>query len=193
MRRGDSNLHGIRDLVNEALKRYHLDKRARQELAASDWAEVVGEKAAKASRPEAIRDGILFVNCRSSAWAQELTLLKDRVIRELNQRAGGDVIKDIRFSGAGFRKPAPEQAEAEPEKPSAKDLRSIKLDDSDLARIDKAMLDVKDEQLAARIRGAMESELKLEQWKTARGWRRCEKCGDLFNDAGSVCARCAMG
>ena len=60
-----SNVYGLGELITETLKRYHLDKRARQELAAADWPAVVGEKAAKASQPDVVRDGICLSIARA--------------------------------------------------------------------------------------------------------------------------------
>ena len=163
--RKNYSVHGMRDLMTEILKRYHLDKRARQELAAADWPEIVGEKAAAASKPDTIRDGILFINCKSSVWAQELTLYKSRIMAELNKRAGSKLISDVRFSGGGLRKRGDETEPEEEERPSPKDVQSVRLSDEDVSRISRALEGVEDEERVRKIRGAIESQMKLEKWK----------------------------
>ena len=169
MRERQSNVYGLGELVTAALKHFHLEKRAKQELAAADWPAIVGEKAAKASRPDVIRDGILFVNCKSSVWAQELTLYKDRIMADLNKRAGSKVIRDVRFSGGGLRKAAEEPALEEEERPSPNDIQSIELSREDLDRIAAALAGVEDQERVRKMRGAMESQLKLEKWRKGRG------------------------
>ncbi|MDO8682104.1 MAG: DUF721 domain-containing protein [Armatimonadota bacterium] len=185
-----SDLSSMKDLVSGTLKRYHLETRTNQEKAASYWAEVVGEKAASASAPDTIRDGILFVNCRSSTWAQELTFLKPRIIEELNKRAGGQVIKDIRFSGSGLKKAKDAAGGEEEDHPSPNEIQDIELGGNELKRVAQAAEGVTDEKLAAKIRNAMESGQKFEQWRLARGWRKCRKCGDLYK--GLICFSCQL-
>ena len=80
----------------------------------------------------------MFVNCKSSVWAQELTLYRDRIMDELNKRAGAKVITDVRFSGRGLRKPG----ESEPEEqagPSSDEIQSIPLSEKDLLRIARTL------------------------------------------------------
>jgi predicted nucleic acid-binding Zn ribbon protein len=188
--RRKSNLSGLSSTLSEVLKHYHLDKRTKQEIAASNWAEVVGEKSAAASRPETIRDGILFVSCKSAAWAQELTFLKARIIAEMNKRAGAEVITDIRFAGTGLRKAAEASHGEEADQPSSKEIQDIELGESELSRISKMVEGVKDSNLADRMRAAMESGQKWDHWRLAHGWHRCDKCGDVFKGPGSACERC---
>lgn len=188
--RRKSYLSSIGGTLADVLKQYHLDKRAKQEIAASNWAEVVGERNAAASRPEVIHDGILFVSCKSSAWAQELTFLKARIIQEMNKRAGAEVITDIRFAGKGLRKAAEASGAEEADIASPKEIQAVELSESELSHISKAVEYVKDPELAERMRAAMQSGQKLEKWRLAHGWMKCEKCGDIFKGAGTACERC---
>jgi predicted nucleic acid-binding Zn ribbon protein len=188
--RRKSNLSGLSGTLSEVLKHYHLDKQTKQAMAASNWAEIVGEKSAAASRPETIRDGILFVSCKSAAWAQELTFLKARIIEEMNKRAGANVIADIRFAGTGLRKAAEASHGEEADQPSPKEIQDIELAKSELSRISETVEGVKDPQLAERMRAAMESGQKWEHWRLAHGWQKCEKCGDVFKGSGKTCERC---
>jgi len=165
-----SGFHSVGDILSEALKQRRLEKRTKQEVAAGKWADVVGERAAAASRPEAIRDGILFVACKSAAWAQELTLLKDRVVQELNKRAGSKVITDVRFSGSGLPKSSEASVGEEQEQPSPKEIHEVTLNAAELSRVEKAAEGIQDEDLAEKIRGALRSRLKLERWRLQHGW-----------------------
>ncbi|MDO8588073.1 MAG: DUF721 domain-containing protein [Armatimonadota bacterium] len=189
--RRTSPMSGLSDSLAQALKKYHLEKRLKQEIAAAGWADVVGEKCAAASRPETVRDGILFVSCKSSAWAQELTFLKDRIISEMNKRVGAAVIKDIRFAGTGLRKSREAVGGEEENVPSPKEIQDIKLGSAELLRVSRAVEDVKDPDLAAKMRGAMETRQKLEHWRLAHGWRKCPGCGDLFKGKGPKCPACS--
>jgi predicted nucleic acid-binding Zn ribbon protein len=188
--RRKSNLSGLSSVLSDVMSHYHLDKRAKQEIAASHWAEVVGERNAAASRPEVIRDGILFVSCKSSAWAQELTFLKARIIQEMNKLAGAEVITDIRFAGKGLRKAVEASGAEEADIASPKEIQAVELTESELAKISRAVESIKDPETAQRMRAAMESGRKLEKWRLAHGWHKCEKCGDVFKGSDAKCEKC---
>jgi predicted nucleic acid-binding Zn ribbon protein len=59
------------------------------------WADVVGEGVATESRATAERDGVVFVTCRSSVWAQELELLGPELVERLG--AAGVSVEALRF------------------------------------------------------------------------------------------------
>lgn len=56
-----------------------------------------GEKVAKKVRPLYFKHGVVNVACLSSVMAQEINLQKQELITSLNQRLGGDFVKNIRL------------------------------------------------------------------------------------------------
>jgi len=172
-----SNLSSMKELIADAIERYGLAKRTTEERAASHWAQVVGDRVAAASRVEAVRDGTMFVNCKNSTWAQELAFLKERIIKGLNERVGRGTIKDIRFSGSGLRGAAEAAAGEEEGGPSPKEIQEIKLSGAEQARICESVEGVTDPSLAERIRAAIESRHKLEQWRSVHGRRKRGRSG----------------
>ena len=70
------------------------------------WPEVAGPAIAAEAEPVAERGGTLTVECRTSAWAQELSLLGPDVVRRLNAAldpAGEGPLRGLRVSGPGGR------------------------------------------------------------------------------------------
>ena len=67
------------------------------------WKEVVDERVGKNTEPVKISQRTLYVSTSSSTWAQELTFLKKEIIEKFNQKAGEEVIRDIRFKASGGR------------------------------------------------------------------------------------------
>lgn len=61
------------------------------------WLDAVGEAGFKNSKPFSLNRGTLNVTVKNSAWSQELTLKKRRVIKKLQVVLGKDQIHDIRF------------------------------------------------------------------------------------------------
>jgi predicted nucleic acid-binding Zn ribbon protein len=65
------------------------------------WGRVVDERVGKQTEAVKIRNRVLYVSARSAAWAQELTFLKNKIIKKFNQEAGKEVIRDIKFRAGG--------------------------------------------------------------------------------------------
>lgn len=61
------------------------------------WDKVVGNQIAKHTKPISVKRGTLFVKVEGSVWANELSLLKGKIIRKLNTLIGYESIKDIVF------------------------------------------------------------------------------------------------
>lgn len=61
------------------------------------WAMVVDERVARNTEPVKIRDRTLHIYTKTPVWAQELSFLKTQIIKKFNEKAGRDVISDIRF------------------------------------------------------------------------------------------------
>jgi hypothetical protein len=110
-----------------------LRERVMEQQAVRKWGEVVGRQIAASSRAERVAEGTLFVSCKSSAWASELTLHKDRIIKSLNESVGARVVTDIRFSARSFRRQAESKEEG---KEGPKRLEAVELakEDIDIAR-----------------------------------------------------------
>jgi hypothetical protein len=125
-------------MVSSALSQLGVRERVLEQQTVGNWSEVVGPQIAASSRAERVRDGTLFVACKSSAWASELTLHKDRIIKGLNQSVGTAVVKDIRFSARGFRRPAEPKEEAGPEPKRLEGIELTKPEIDDVQQIGAA-------------------------------------------------------
>jgi hypothetical protein len=79
-----------------------LKKRIAEYQVLDLWSTAVPGNAAKHSSAEKINKGILFVNTSSGAWAQQLSLLKPKIIKNLNAKLPEPLIKDIRFHPSGI-------------------------------------------------------------------------------------------
>jgi predicted nucleic acid-binding Zn ribbon protein len=58
---------------------------------------MVGDIIARNAQPEKIRQGTLFVKVSSHVWMQQLQYMKDQISDKLNQKLGGEVVKNIFF------------------------------------------------------------------------------------------------
>ncbi len=88
-------------VLGKMLETEELRDGYRKHAALLHWSEVVGGKIAERARPQGIRGKTLFVEVDGSAWIQELSFLKEDILRELNERAGDDALDQIVFRAAG--------------------------------------------------------------------------------------------
>ena len=77
-----------------------FEKMARTVKACSSlslWKEIVDERISNNTDAIKISNQTLFVSTSTPVWAQELSYLKKEMIIKFNERAGEEIIRDIRF------------------------------------------------------------------------------------------------
>lgn len=154
-----SNFNEIGRLIKAGLKRTGLQEAVREKTALALWDEVVGPKTASVTLAERVSQGILYVTCRDSMWAQELHFLRPVIIRQLNEKLGGEIIKEIRLSGRGFRK-GDEPQPVEEEAPET--YQPGPLSEDEVERIESAASEtIDDPDLARKVAKALEAGRKL--------------------------------
>lgn len=87
----------LRDPLQRVLQRIDPEKRLQVYRVWTFWREEVGEAIAARSEPAAFRAGVLVVRVSSAAWMQELQLMKEKIRERLNERLGGERIRDVYF------------------------------------------------------------------------------------------------
>lgn len=137
------------DLMKAGLNRVGLQQAVREKSAKVLWAEVVGEKTASVTRIDTIRDGVIFLTCRDSLWAQQLHFLCPMIIQKLNERLGNGVIKDIKLSGVGFRKG--QAAQEEKERPFHKHEDAPPLTKEEIAEVEEVASHIPNPDLAEKV------------------------------------------
>lgn len=97
-----------KDAIGAALAFHGISDDIRAQRVLTEWAELVGPKIASRTRPESVEslgdrgERILHVEVASSAWLQELTMLKPQILAGLLERLGEPrLFDDIRFRLTG--------------------------------------------------------------------------------------------
>ena len=70
-----------------------------QEALFLDWEKLVGSENAAASKPVDLKQGVLTVQCRSTAWATQLRLLSDQILARIQEQYPDQKVRDLRFIG----------------------------------------------------------------------------------------------
>ncbi|HWH26495.1 MAG TPA: DciA family protein [Pseudolysinimonas sp.] len=71
---------------------------ARAELLGS-WSAIVGDETAGHTEPVGVDHGVLTVRCDSTAWAQQLRLMRTQITTRIAERFGDAGIESIKFLG----------------------------------------------------------------------------------------------
>lgn len=95
----------VQDMMLSALGRPEILRIARAQKAMRHWPEVVGTPLADKSKLDRFEDGTLWVIASGSAWAQEIRLRKDEIIRRLNEIAKEPgLFSDVRVGSRAYRR-----------------------------------------------------------------------------------------
>ena len=90
---------GLNDVIDSLANRMGwTSPLARSDLLAS-WQEIAGAETAEHSSPLSIEDGVLTVQCDSTAWATQLRLMRTAITTHILARHPDAGISSIRFEG----------------------------------------------------------------------------------------------
>lgn len=109
----------VQDLIAESIGREEVARTARAQRVFRRWSEIVGADLAQRSWPDRYSKGTVWVAVSGSAWAQELRMMKERILQRLREASGeDDLFKDVRFGVRSIRRT---EAPEEPAKPEMED------------------------------------------------------------------------
>ncbi len=83
--------------LRSLIQKLGLDRQFRTYDALAHWSEIVGKQVAQVARPLRVDADTLWVAVKSHAWAQELNFQKGTILRRLNERAGEERFRELRF------------------------------------------------------------------------------------------------
>ena len=87
----------LEGLVKSIIGNFAGKERLTEEEVRSAWSLVVGEKAAKHSRPRSLVDSRLIVHVDDSSWLYELTTRKKYILNNLSSELKNVKLRDITF------------------------------------------------------------------------------------------------
>ncbi len=90
-----ADIRKIRDVLQEFLRENKLDVKLRERGLIDSWEELMGKTISRATKKIYIKEGKLFVVISSSVIRNELHMLKQEIVRKLNEKAGEDIITEL--------------------------------------------------------------------------------------------------
>jgi predicted nucleic acid-binding Zn ribbon protein len=142
--------------IADALEFHHITDDVRRNRVLTEWEDLVGPRIAARTRPYGISDRALIIDVVSSAWLQELTLLKGQLLPNLLARVGEPrLFDDLRFKLAGRTGARPEPPRRRPPKvdaPPPERTPATGLARENIVREVEAVDDLELRELIARVR-----------------------------------------
>jgi hypothetical protein len=150
MMKNDSKISALGDILNSMLHDMKADGGMEHVMLRDIWNQAVGARIAENTRPEFIREGVLFVNVANSVWMQELHFLRDKILEKVNSELDSTQIKEIRFKIG----PLPVSAR----KTSSEQLPSLSKEE--IEKVKQQASAINDPDLRQSFQGLMEAYLK---------------------------------
>jgi len=94
---GDYNLHSIKDLMKQVLKKNKLENGMQKLDVTKAWKEVMGNGVWTYTSSIKLNNGNLTVYLKSSALREELSYGKDKIVTMLNQYLKQEIVKNVRL------------------------------------------------------------------------------------------------
>jgi len=65
----------------------------------AQWEKIVGSDIATHTTPISILDGVLLIQCSSTAWATQLQSVHDQLVATISSSAPGALVESLKFTG----------------------------------------------------------------------------------------------
>jgi len=173
----------IQSLLGGLLKDRRMLASMRRVMVMTLWEQVVGDLVAQKAWPEKVNDGVLTVGVTSHTWADQLHLLKPRILTRYRQLLGRSILKDVEFRIS--------RRKAQPKSASGLSLPLHHPPDEKLPEgpvPSEVFAGVQNPEIKELL-GPAFARLRAErQWKHEQGWVRCAACRRVFH--GSACPHC---
>jgi predicted nucleic acid-binding Zn ribbon protein len=90
-------------LISDVLTNLVSDRQWESGLAEGNlfaqWEKIVGSDTATHTTPISILDGVLLIQCSSTAWATQLQSVHDQLVATISSSAPGALVESLKFTG----------------------------------------------------------------------------------------------
>jgi len=90
-------------LISDVLTNLVSDRQWESGLAEGNlfaqWEKIVGSDIATHTTPISILEGVLLIQCSSTAWATQLQSVHDQLVATISSSAPGALVESLRFTG----------------------------------------------------------------------------------------------
>ena len=90
-----SNEYTLKQAIDEMVRTYRLEGKMNEIKLLNGWEKVMGAVIAKYTKKIHVENRVLYVEISSAALREELSYGKSKMVKMLNEEAGGNVIDEI--------------------------------------------------------------------------------------------------
>jgi predicted nucleic acid-binding Zn ribbon protein len=98
-----ASMPGDPTLISDVLTNLVSDRQWESGLAEGNlfaqWEKIVGSDIATHTTPISILEGVLLIQCSSTAWATQLQSVHDQLVETISSSAPGALVESLRFTG----------------------------------------------------------------------------------------------
>ncbi|GEM_PF-430405 len=164
--------------LKRAVSKLDVEARLRADAAMRAWPEIVGPLCAAKTRPFLVHEGVMVIKVASSAWANQLNLLKTQYLSAIAERVGSGIITDLRWRvGLGEADPSPPASSAPSSRLEPIPLSNVSLSEADHAIITRQVASIPDPRIADRLTRTLATLTRRQMWLRQQGMIACARCG----------------
>ncbi len=90
-----SNTQTLKEAINSYFKAMGIDKKLKEIRLVESWEDIVGITIAKSTRGIYIKNSVLYLKINSSIIRHELLMIREGLIKRVNEKAGEQLINRI--------------------------------------------------------------------------------------------------
>jgi hypothetical protein len=183
----------VGEIIPNAFKKIGADGAFLKYSVIANWEKITSKEVAENSFVSNIDRNILIVKTKNSVWSHHLMMLKEEIIKKVNDYSGKNLVTDIRFM-AGYNKNSQNyNKDDETDDNSAKNKPiPILLDKSELVVAQVIAEKANDEEIRQKIGSLIIKNIALEKAKKAENWKPCLKCEVLTPPEEKYCTVCRI-
>ena len=87
----------ISDILQQFLRKEGLETPLQQKRLIDAWESITGEMVARYTKEKFIKNQILYVKITNPALRQDLSMMRQQLMRRLNEAVGSSVISDVKI------------------------------------------------------------------------------------------------
>ena len=134
------------EVLEGFFKRTGMNRRIQEQRILNCWEQAVGEGVAERTQPVSVRNRVLRVKVVNSVWMQELHFMKELIMQRLQQEAGNNILRDLRFF-VGEIEPSGGKDRDKRNDVARMEGQSLGLTEGEKERIDRALSGIRDAEM----------------------------------------------
>lgn len=92
-----NNTQRLSEVLKDLIGTFNLEQKLSEARVMNAWDEILGKSFTSHTKRMYVKDRILFVQIDSAVARNELIMMRERLVRALNEKAGKKVIEQIIF------------------------------------------------------------------------------------------------